>query len=165
MIESPYPDASLIINVTIADSVNGIYIAQTSMYGAGSGKVGSQVHINNSLVVGYSRYRRSFGCTSGAEGIQVKDKMPNVTGVWMPFLGDGIGATGGGGCKCCSKKPEPLKSPVGLIKQGEVKLTDVGFASFEGLCSSVTYALRVNHNSLDHNQPSFFRRIAWNEAR
>ena len=120
IVENAYPDESLILNVTIADSVSGIYIAQTAMYAAGKGKLGSQVLINDSLIVGFSRYRRSFGCSSGPEGIEVAEKMPNITGVWMPFLGDDLGATGGGGCKCCSKKPEPLKSPIGLVKQGEV---------------------------------------------
>jgi hypothetical protein len=154
IVSNPYPDESLIINVSIADSNNGIYVSQTTMYAAMRRAVGSQIQINGSLIVGYSRFRRSFGCGQAT----------NATGIWMPFLGTELGASGGGACRCCCRKPAPLESPAGLVKQGEVKMTDLTFGGFQDTCDPVNFAMRVNPNCLDHNTPAFFRSIDWHEV-
>ena len=40
-------------------------------------------------------------------------------------------------------------------------MTNIGFAGFQGLCGTKTYALEVNPNCLDNNPPTFFKQISW----
>ena len=160
----PFPDESYATDVRIADSKHGVYMVHTTGYAAsGSDKPGARVHVNESLIVGYSRWRSSFGCGT-YNGIywSSPEKKVNVTGLWMPFLGTQLGPKGS--CKCCVKSVDPMKKPAGLVKQGEVHVTDVAFAGFDGRCETRTYALHINPNSLDHNHPSLFRQIQWHDV-
>ena len=69
-------------DVAIADSRDGVYVSHQTGYAAGGkDSVGARVYINNSLIVGYSRWRRSNGC-GRLDGVSYPPgRRINVTGV------------------------------------------------------------------------------------
>ena len=68
----------------------------------------------------------------------------SVTGVWLPYFGIELGSNYPAASKSNGRKRDPLKTPLGLVKHGEVYFTKVGFAAFSGTCGIRSYALEVN---------------------
>lgn len=165
LVEYPYPDQSTVSNVVVADSRDGLLLSHVTGYSP-SANIGSFAFLNESLFVGYSRFRQSFGCGT-VEGITAVDlqRWPSgVTGVWAPYFGVDSGAAGSGACRACRRKPEGIKTPKGLVKHGEVHVSDVHFVGFNGLCESRSYAVQVNPNCLDNSPPTFFRQVVWSDV-
>lgn len=161
LVEYPSPDSMQIRDVKIADARNGIFHAHVTNFNP-TRSVGSYVYVNDSLIVAHSRFTVGIGCAGTQFGsVAGIPKLEAVIGVWAPYFGIKGYHKYPAASKYHGKKKDPIKTPEGLVKHGEVYFTNVNFAEFNGLCGHKTYAIHVNPNCLDNNPPTYFERIGW----